>query len=122
MSCIAMSLLRVSAALIFAGHLIGPVRAQQVESKAPYPAGSQITFQWNYSCPGGRGCSFDCPGRGGAGHVTKLTLYLGTIPFGSSKDSPAVFYEFSTSEIPRGSGFTISAGLSTLSCQVNGMT
>src|SRR5262249_24050930 len=98
-----------------------PVWAQEGRSNAPYPGGSRISFQWNYSCPSGRGCSFDCPGRGGAGHVTKLTIYLGTVPFGS-QESPAVVYEFSTSEIPRGSGFTVSTGLSTLSCQVNGMT
>jgi hypothetical protein len=80
-----------------------------------------MTFQWSYSCPGGRSCSFDCPGRGGASHVTKLTIFLGTVPFGN-EETPSIFYEFATVEIPRGSGFTISAGLSTLSCQVNGMT
>jgi len=53
--------------------------------------------------------------------VTKLTIYVGTIPFGKKQDVPAVFYDFSTLEIPRADGFSISAGLSTLSCQVNGM-
>jgi hypothetical protein len=46
---------------------------------------------------------------------------LGTISFGD-QETPSVFYEFSTIEIPRGTGFAFAAGLSTLSCQVNGMT
>jgi hypothetical protein len=86
----------------------------------PFPNGSNITFQWDYSCPSGKDCSFICPG-GGASHATKLTIYLGTIPVGSTQD-PAVFYDFSTREISRANGFTISAGLGTLSCQVNGMS
>jgi len=32
-----------------------------------------------------------------------------------------MFYEFSTMEIARGNGFSIAAGLGTLSCQVVGM-
>jgi len=87
----------------------------------PFPSGSNITFQWDYSCPSGKDCSFSCPGSGGASHATKLIIYLGTISVGSNQD-PAVFYEFSTREIPRANGFTISTGLSSLSCQVNGMT
>ena len=86
-----------------------------------FPGGSNITFQWDYSCTSGKHCSFSCPGSGGGRHVTKLNILLGTIPVGSNQ-APAVFYEFSTREIPRGNGFSISAGLSTLSCQVNGMT
>jgi hypothetical protein len=119
-----MSLLRVCAAFILVGQFVSLASAQEADSRAsvpPYPGGSKMTFEWSYSCPGGRRCSFDCPGRGGAGHVTKLTIFLGTVPFGS-QDTPSIFYEFATAEIPRGSGFTISAGLSTLSCQVNGMT
>jgi hypothetical protein len=85
------------------------------------PAGSNITFQWNYSCLTGKDCSFSCPGSGGASHVTRLVINLGTISVGSNQD-PAVFYEFSTREIPRANGFNISTGLGTLSCQVNGMT
>ena len=89
----------------------------------PYSATSKMTFQWNYSCPGGRDCSFTCPGGGGgASHVIKLRMYLGTITVGSSENAPAVFYDFSTIEIPQASGFIISAGLGTLACQVNGMT
>jgi len=34
----------------------------------------------------------------------------------------AVFYEFNTRVFPHASGFSISTGLSSLSCQVNGMT
>jgi hypothetical protein len=87
-----------------------------------YPGRSQITFEWDYSCPGGRGCSFICPGGGGASHVIKLRMYLGTIPVGSTQNAPAVIYDFSTIEIPHASGFSVNVGLGTLSCQVNGMT
>jgi hypothetical protein len=109
--------------LLFAGPLLSASWAQnKAEPVAPFPGGSEITFQRNYSCPSSRGCSFSCPGLGGASHVTKLTIYVGTIPVGSKQDVPAVFYVFSTLEIPRADGFSISTGLSTLSCQVNGMT
>jgi hypothetical protein len=91
------------------------------KSNLPYPRDSQITFQWNYSCPNSRGCSFVCPGKGGADHVTKLDIYLGTIPVGDQR-TPAIFYNFSTYEIPRGNGFTLNTGLGTISCQVNGMS
>ena len=126
MRLIVMSLLRMSAVLIFAGQLISPLWAQDGGSPAagpPYPGGSQITFLWDYSCPGGKGCSFRCSegGAGGASHVTKLTIYLGTVPVGNV-GKPAIFYNFSTTELPRSNGFTVNAGLSTLSCQVNGMT
>jgi hypothetical protein len=116
--------LRVCATLIFACQLITPLSAQERAPSTtlpPYPEGSKITVQWEYSCPGGKACSFFCPGRGAASHVTKLTIYLGTTPSGS-QETPAVFYEFSTTEIPRGTGFAIAVGLSTISCQVNGMT
>jgi len=92
------------------------------ETGPPFPGKSQMTFQWDYSCPGGRVCSFECPGGGGASHVTKLSIYLGTIPIGSGKTPPAIFYDFSTVEIPRSSGFIIGVGLGALSCQVNGLT
>ena len=59
---------------------------------------------------------------GGASHVTKLAIYLGTIPVGSNQKVPAVVYEFSTREIPRANGFSVSTGIDTLSCQVNGLT
>jgi hypothetical protein len=86
----------------------------------PYPGGSEISFQWNYSCPSVSNCSFTCMGAGGASHATKLAIYLGTIPLGDDQSGPALLYEFSTREIPRGNGFIISAGISTLSCQING--
>jgi len=57
----------------------------------------------------------------GANHVTKLTIYLGTIPLGN-RDAPILFYDFSTRETPNSSGFSINAGLSATSCQVNGLT
>src|SRR5262245_4158695 len=101
------SLPRVCAAFIFAGQFISPLSAQRAHSQASgptYPSGAKMTFQWSYSCPGGRSCSFDCPGKGGASHVTKLTIFLGTVPFGN-QDTPSIFYEFATVEIPRGSGF-----------------
>jgi hypothetical protein len=87
-----------------------------------FPGTSQITFQWDYSCPGGKACSFICAGGGGASHVIKLRMYLGTIPVGSTQNAPAVIYDFSTIEIPNARGFSVSVGLGTLSCQVNGMT
>jgi hypothetical protein len=119
MHLIALSHLRIPAALLSAVQLMNPLWAQ--ESELHYPAGSDITFQWNYSCPSRASCSFSCPGGGGAGQVTKLTIYLGTIPVGSMQ-TPAMLYEFSTREIPSGNGFVVTSGLSTLSCQVNGMT
>ena len=88
----------------------------------PYPGASEITFQWDYSCPSGQNCSFTCMKTGGASHVTKLAIYLGTIPVGSNQKVPAVVYEFSTREIPRANGFSVSTGIDTLSCQVNGLT
>ena len=87
---------------------------------SPYPGGFQNAFDWRYSCADGRNCSFSCPGTGGASHVTKLAIHLGTIRLGS-QDVGGVFYEFSTAEIPRANGFNITTGLSTVSCQVNGM-
>jgi hypothetical protein len=108
--------------LLFAGPFLSASWAQDKAKLAqPFPEGSVITFQWNYSCPSSRGCSFRCPGAGGASNVTKLTIYLGTIPVGTIRDAPGLFYEFSTLVIPRANGFTIGAGLGTLSCQVNGM-
>jgi hypothetical protein len=86
------------------------------------PSGSEITFQWVYSCPSTGACSFECRGAGGANHVTKLTINLGTVPLGGNQSAPAVFYDFSTREIPHSNGFKISTGLNDLACQVNGLT
>jgi len=90
----------------------------------PVLAGAEITSQLNYSCPSNTACSFICPGGigGGADHVTKLTIYLGTMSLGNDQNAPALFYDFSTRERPNSSGFSISTGLSTLSCQINGLT
>jgi hypothetical protein len=107
-------------ALLIADQLLSPCSAQ--DKTKPYPPGSDITFQWNYSCPSSKGCGFICPGSGQATHVTKLTIYLGRMRVGADQTSLALFYEFSTVEFPRGNGFVIDTGLSTLSCQVNGMT
>jgi hypothetical protein len=99
-------------------------KTESSEAGPPFlPATSKMTFQWDYSCPGGRNCSFICSGAGErAAHVIRLRIYLGSIPVDSNQNTPAVFYDFSTMEIPKANGFIISAGLSTLSCQVSGMT
>jgi hypothetical protein len=96
----------------------------QPPTSLPYLSGAEITSQLNYSCPSNTACSFVCRGGVGSGadHVTKLTIYLGTMPFGNDQNAPALFYNFSTREIPNHSGFSISTGLSTLSCQVDGLT
>jgi hypothetical protein len=91
------------------------------EAGPPFPGGSEIVFEWQYSCPGGRGCSFTCPGSGGASNVTKLAIHLGTIPLRGTEKAFGIFYEFSTIEIPRANGFSLTTGISTLSCQVSGM-
>src|SRR5215468_7548202 len=103
---------------LFAGLLMNSAWAQNKDEpptgRPPYPGGSEITFQWNYSCPSGQNCSFTCaaPSRGGmsgaggmgeasgvsaasgmggasgasgASHTTKLAIYLGTIPVGNQK-------------------------------------
>ena len=120
-------LLRTITTLPFAGPFLSVSWAQDKAQlpfpAAPYLSGAEITSQLNYSCPSGTACSFICPGGvgGGADHVTKLTIYLGTMPLGNDQNAPALFYVFSTRERLNSSGFSISAGLSTLSCQVNGL-
>jgi len=57
----------------------------------------------------------------GADHVTKLNIYLGTMPLGNGQNTPVLFYNFSTRERPNSSGFSISAGLSASSCEVSGL-
>ena len=86
-----------------------------------YPKGFEVALEWQYSCPDGKGCSFNCPGSGGANNVTKLSIYLGSIPIGKIENSAGVFYEFTTTQIPRGNGFAVTTGISTLACQVQGM-
>jgi hypothetical protein len=95
-------------------------KTEPLRTGPPFPF-SKTTFQWDYSCPATIACSFICPG-GEAAQVLKLSLYLGTVPFDGGQNAPAVFYEFTTRELPHASGFGISAGLTNLSCQVNGMT
>src|SRR5262245_23658625 len=94
--------------------------AQYKKSELPYPAESDITSQWIYSCPSSR-CAFSCPGAGGASHVTKLTIFMGRMRIGSDQNPFALFYEYSTKYIPRGNGFTIDTVLGTLPCQVSEM-
>jgi hypothetical protein len=116
---------RILGTVLLAGQFVNAASAQEkVEPPAPrppYPGGSEITFEWDYSCPGGRACSFSCPGAGGASSVTKLTIYLGTVPLGETERATALFYDFATRNIPRANGFSITTGIATLSCQVNGM-
>ena len=95
-------------------------KTEPTRTGLPFPF-TKTTFQWDYSCPAGIGCSLACPG-GESSHVIKLSLYLGTVSFDGSENAPAMFYEFVTREFPHASGFSISARLSSLSCQVNGMT
>jgi len=110
---------------LFTALLANPLKAQDKmgpnASGPTYPGGSDITYQWDYSCPGGAECSFTC-GSGGASHVTTLGIYLGTMPVGTDQKNSTLFYEFTTRELRRGSGFSVNAGLSTLQCQVNGLT
>ena len=110
--------------LLLASPWLSDVRAEdgrRLGGSRPYPSGLEVAFEWRYSCTNGRGCSFSCPGSGGASSVTELIIYLGAIPVGSTERSVGVFYEFSTMEIVRANGFAIATGLSTLSCQVRGM-
>jgi hypothetical protein len=145
----------LSALLLVGGPLAVSLLAddeKRSEAGPPYPGGSEITFEWQYSCPTGRGCSFTCPGlgdasnvtrsrgasnvtnlasgsasnvarlaSGGASNVTKLAVHLGTIPLRGTERAFGIFYEFSTMEIPRANGFSLTTGISTLSCQVSGM-
>jgi hypothetical protein len=140
----------LSGVLLIGGPLTGLLRAQdakRVEAGPLYPGGSEVAFEWQYSCTSGKGCSFDC-GSGApqmpnmaqvenaqaaigatsftgtkhaaASHVTKLSIHLMTISLGG-KNVTGIFYEYSTVEIPRANGFNITTGISTLSCQVSGM-
>jgi hypothetical protein len=109
------------AILLIGWASVASVRAQEGNRSELYPRGLEIAFEWRYSCPNGKGCSFSCPGAGGATSVTKLNLYLGAIPLGSAEHAAGVFYEFSTIQIPRANGFALITGISTLSCQVQSM-
>jgi hypothetical protein len=68
----------LGAALLVSGPLMQPLSAQdgkRPEAGAIYSGPSEVTFEWQYSCPNGRGCSFNCPGAGGAANVTKLATF-----------------------------------------------
>jgi hypothetical protein len=110
-------------ALVLGGILLvgGPLM-ETLHAQGPLDlGGSEIAFEWQYSCPNGKGCSFNCPGSGGGTSVTKLIIHLGTIPLSGTQRAFGIFYEFSTKEIPRANGFSLTTGISTLSCQVSGM-
>ena len=109
---------------LFASVIINSSWAQN--NKEPDASGptyfgrSDISYELDYSCPSGAECSFTC-GAGGASHVTKLGIYFGTMAIGTEKNATLI-YEFNTRELRRGSGFSVNTGLSTLQCQVNGLT
>jgi hypothetical protein len=110
--------------LLVGGPLMQSLSAQdgkRSEGAPPYPGASEVAFEWQYSCPNGKGCSFNCPGSGGAVNTTKLAIHLETIPLSGSQRALGIFYEFSSMLVPRGNGFSVTTGISTLSCQVNGM-
>ena len=110
---------------LFAAVLINPSSWAQNDKgpsgSGPTYGGSEIAYQWNYSCPNAEECSFTC-GTGGASHVTKLAIYLGATPLGTDQKNATLSYEFNTREGRRGSGFSVNTGISTLQCQVNGLT
>ena len=110
--------------VLVGGPLVQSASAQEASArKKLLPLGaSEVAFEWQYSCTSGKACSFTCPGSGGASNVTKLTLQLGSIPLGGDQKAFGVFYKFSTVQIPRANGFSLTTGISTLSCQVNGWT
>jgi hypothetical protein len=110
--------------LLVGGPFVQSLSAQdgkRSEGGGSYSGASEVAFEWQYSCTNGKGCSFTCAGSGGAANVTKLVIHLQNIPLSGSQKAFGIFYEFSTMVIPRGNGFSIATGISTLSCQVNGM-
>ncbi len=117
---------------LFAGLLVNSAWAQDggavrqpIATNLRYPAGTEITFQWIYSCPtGGKSCSFNCQGPGGGvDRATALEIYIGSTPIGNNRTVPALIYVYSTQIFASNSGFIMSPGeLSKLSCQITGMT
>jgi hypothetical protein len=114
------------AILLMATGIVHLAWAEGVNTKSPippnfrFPAGAEITFQWNYTCRDSKPCAFSC---GTADRVTAATMYLGTIPVGSNQRNSVIFYFYSTPTIPYSDGFRINGGpASTLSCDVSGMT
>jgi hypothetical protein len=106
---------------MMAGCALSSSSQAQERTGSQYPTEAEITFQWNYSCPAKTICSFSCPPRGGANNVKTLTVYFAKVHSTADRDTFALFYEFTSVAIPRGNGFSIVAGLSRMSCQVNGM-
>ena len=82
--------------------------AVPVPPNLAYPVGSEITFQWTYSCHNNQHCVFGCGGSQNG--VTDLTIYLGTVPVGNNQKAPALFYYYSTPTIQRNNGFRIVSG------------
>lgn len=107
--------------LLASGSSLWAQVGKQMGTRSAHPVGFEVAYEWQYSCPDGRGCSFTCPGSGGATNVTKLSMYLGSIPIARTEHSAGVFYEFSTMHVPQGNGFAITTGISTIACQVQGM-
>jgi hypothetical protein len=110
-------------ALLVGGAFTAPLSAQdskRSQAGASYPNGSEVAFEWQYSCTSAQACSFNCSGSGGASSVTKLSIHLMTIPLGT-ENVAGIFYEYSTVEVSRANGFNITTGISRLACQVNGM-
>jgi hypothetical protein len=94
--------------------------AVPVPPNLAYPNGSEITFQWTYSCHDNQHCTFNCGLS--ANSVSALTIYLGVVPLGNNQKTPALFYFYSTPTIFRNNGFRILSGpYASLSCEVNGM-
>ena len=111
--------------LLVGGPLVQSLSAQDAKRSGDAPpqlGASEIAFEWQYSCNNGKACSFNCPGSGSASSVTKLVIHLGTIPLSGTQRAFGIFYEFSTVQIPRANGFSLTTGISTLSCQVSGMS
>ena len=109
--------------LVVAASLASATSLWAQANKRPiYPKGFEVTTDWQYSCPDGKGCSFNCPGSGGANNVTRLSIFLGSVPIGKNGSSAGIFYEFTSTQTLRGSGFAVTTGIGTLACQVQGMT
>jgi hypothetical protein len=109
--------------LLVGGPFTTPLSAQDAqrpEAGTPYPSGSEVAFEWQYTCTSAQACSFNCSGSGGASSVKKLSIQLMTIPLGTESVA-GIFYEYSTVEVARANGFNITTGISRLACQVNGM-
>ena len=72
--------------VLVGGPMAHSAGAQDAKRPEAVPTGaSEVAFEWQYSCTGGKACSFTCPGSGGASNVTKLTLQLGSIPLGGNQ-------------------------------------